>query len=249
MTDLVPLRRGQARGRRKSDVQTGPDNTPVTACRDAHRYAVPAGRGRRRQPVRRSSIVGSIVGTRPSAPGGVSALSRRRRTAIALLAACAPVLAACGANFDAQTNQVYQPAVGVNDRSGDVYVVNALVVTDGSGTGTVVASLINQANQSDRLVNVLASTTAGAPLEATGLRKGIELPPLEAVQIVDDRVVSVTSTAAGAEPGSDKGGVTAGGYVTLQLQFERAPVVEVTVPVVSKSSEHQDVYRDIPVNP
>jgi hypothetical protein len=35
----------------------------------------------------------------------------------------------------------------------------------------------------------------------------------------------------------------------LQFQFERAPVVEVEVPVVSQESEHSDVYSDITVSP
>ena len=45
----------------------------------------------------------------------------QRRAAIAALL-LAPALTACG--FNEQTDQVYQPAVGVNDRSDNVYVLN-----------------------------------------------------------------------------------------------------------------------------
>ena len=46
----------------------------------------------------------------------------QRRVAIAALL-LAPALTACG--FSEQTDQVYQPAVGVNDRSDTVYVLSA----------------------------------------------------------------------------------------------------------------------------
>ena len=174
-------------------------------------------------------------------------MSRRRRTTIALLAATAPLLVACGAGEDAQTNQVYQPAVGVNDRSGDVFVINALVVTDGSGSGTVVASLVNTATEDDALTEVVASATTGAPLEASDLGGGIDVAAGEAVQLADEGVaVSSTAVASGGDAEAE-GGVTAGSYVTLQFVFERASVVEVGAPVVSSESEHQDVYEDVPL--
>jgi copper(I)-binding protein len=189
------------------------------------------------------------VGKQGSASGGAPTLSRRRRTAIAVLFACAPLVAACGAGFEAQTNQVYQPAVGVNDRSGEVFVINALLVTAGTGTGTVVASLINQSTEPDRLVAVVASATNGAPLDSTDLGAGIELPSQESVQVADEGI-TVTAGADAATPGSEEpSGVTAGALVTLQFQFERAAVVEIEVPVVSNESEHSDVYVDVPVSP
>ena len=43
----------------------------------------------------------------------------------------------------AQTDQVYNPAAGVDDRSGSVDVLNALVVSGSDGSGTVIASLVN----------------------------------------------------------------------------------------------------------
>jgi hypothetical protein len=191
------------------------------------------------------------VATQGSASGVAPTLSRRRRTAIALalLLVFAPLIAACGAGFEAQTNQVYQPAEGVNDRSGEVFVINALLVTDGTGTGTVVASLINQGSEPDRLVAVVASATNGAPLDSSDLGEGLELLPQQPVQLAAE-VISVTATTDAAESGSEEpAGVEAGGFVTLQFQFERASVVELQVPVVAKESEHSDVYVDIPVSP
>jgi hypothetical protein len=189
-----------------------------------------------------------MVRTRASASGGGSRLSRRRRTTIGLLAAAAPLLTACGAGFDAQTNQVYQPAVGVNDRSGDVFVINALVVTDGSGSGTVVASLVNTAAEDDALTEVVATATSGAPLEASALGAGIDIPAGDAVQLADEGVtVSTTAVAEGSGSEQSEGGVTAGSFVTLQFVFERAQVVELHAPVVSNESEHHDMYEDVPL--
>src|SRR4051812_21155557 len=61
------------------------------------------------------------------------------RTALAAAAAAA-ALSGCAASFNAPTNEPYQPAAGISDRSTAVYAINALVVTDGSGNGTVVGS-------------------------------------------------------------------------------------------------------------
>lgn len=181
-----------------------------------------------------------------SAAGGAPALSRGRRTTIAVLAACVPLLAGCGAGFDAQTNQVYQPAVGVNDRSSEVFVINALLVSDGSGTGTVVASLINQTTEPDRLLAVVASSTTGAPLEATDLGAGVELPPQEPVQLSGEGISVTATTEAGDTGSGEAGGVTVGSFVTLQFQFELASLVEVEAPVVSNEDP---VYADITVSP
>jgi hypothetical protein len=184
------------------------------------------------------------VGNRAAVSGGAAALSRRRRTTIALVAACMPALAACGSGFDAQTNQVYQPADGVSDRSGTVNVIDALVVSDGSGSGTVVASLVNTGTQDDVLTEVLASTSSGAPLESADLGRGIGLPAGQAVQLANRGMVTVTaSDAAGgeAEP------LAPSSYVTLQFVFEQAPGVELTVLVVSNQSDHHDTYENVPL--
>lgn len=185
---------------------------------------------------------------RAAASGGAAALSRRRRTTIALVAACMPGLAACGAGFDAQTNQVYQPAAGVSDRSGSVNVIDALIVTDGNGSGTVVASLVNTGVEDDLLTEVVASTTDGAPLESSDLRNGIVLPAGQAVQLANRGRVTVSGSAAAGDQGSEGGAALApSSYATLQFVFDRAPVVELTVPVVSNASDHNDIYENVPL--
>jgi len=63
----------------------------------------------------------------------------RRSIASAAVLLTVPALSACGVSFGAQTDQVYNPSVGVDDRSGAVDVLNALVVSGANGSGTVVA--------------------------------------------------------------------------------------------------------------
>ena len=76
-------------------------------------------------------------------------------------------------------------------------MINALVVTDGSGSGTVVASLVNTDAEDDALAEVVATATSGAPLEASALGAGIDIPAGEAVQLADEGV-TVTDSAAHA---------------------------------------------------
>ena len=68
--------------------------------------------------------------------------SARRRLAAVALVLLVPLLGACG--FGYQTDQVYQPSVGVNDRDGTVDVLGAVVVSSADGQGTFVASLVNK---------------------------------------------------------------------------------------------------------
>ena len=65
---------------------------------------------------------------------------RRSIAAVAVVLA-APALSSCG--FDAPTEQIYNPTVGVFDKSGSVELLNVLVVADAAGSGTVIATLVN----------------------------------------------------------------------------------------------------------
>ena len=71
---------------------------------------------------------------------------RRRRLAAASLAVAATVaLSACGTGFSAQTNKVYQPAVGANER-GDVESHNTLLVSNGDGSADRKSTRLNSSH-------------------------------------------------------------------------------------------------------
>ncbi len=140
-------------------------------------------------------------------------------------------LAGCGAGFDAQTNQPYQPAAGVTVRTSEVYAVNTLVVTDGEGNGTVVTSLINQASEPDKLVALTAEDSEGAGVDVSPLPDGgLELAPRQALQTATDGALRISADT-----------LQAGGLITLAFEFESASRVEVEVPVVAASTQYADV--------
>lgn len=150
-------------------------------------------------------------------------------------AAAAFGVVGCGSNFDAQSQQPYQPAVGVSDRSGQIFAINSLVVTDGQGNGTVVSALINETDAEDTLQSVTAADDLGHGLKAQPLPDGgIPLPPRQAVQLATDGSARLNS-----------GDLEAGRFVSLTFTFASAAPVTVDVPVVNKTSS----YADVPVGP
>jgi hypothetical protein len=147
----------------------------------------------------------------------------RRSIAVAAALVAAPVMSSCGVNFGAQTDQVYNPAVGVNDHSGSVDVLNALIVSGSPGSGTVVATLVNNSQlRSDSLKGV-----AGAGKD-TSLTVQVGGP--------------TTIPAGGLLNLATDGGVTARGrqivpgrFLGITFSFDRGKAVTLQVPVVSAS--------------
>jgi hypothetical protein len=151
------------------------------------------------------------------------------------VAAVAFTLAGCGSNFNAQSQQEYQPAVGLTDRTGQVYAVDTLVVTNGHGDGTVVAALINQAHQTDILRAVSAVTDQGTKLKVGPLPGGgLRLPYEQSVQLANSGAVRVSGST-----------LQAGSVIHLTFTFQQAAPVQVDAPVVTDSS----TYSSVPVGP
>lgn len=176
-------------------------------------------------------------GTRPSAarpsatrPGTGSPGRRRSWLAGALLT---PLLAGCATSFGAQTSQVYQPGPGITVRGSDVYVLNALIVTDGRGNGTLVGGLINEAAQTDTLESVQVTDPAGNPVSATIQPGTIALPDQRPVQLADNGAVRLG------------GNLQAGVNDSLILTFRNAAPITMTIPVVAQSAQ----FSSVPVGP
>lgn len=151
-----------------------------------------------------------------------------RRTAAVAALALAPVLSSCATDA---TDVIYNPGVGVNERSGTVDVLNALVVSGAPGSGSLVATLAN----SDLAEQDALRQVAGAG-EDTGisvdLGAPIDVSAGGSVSVSDEAEVSVEGDAV--EPGA---------FVTLQFTFERGETVTLDVPVVARRGP----YADIPV--
>ncbi|MEP6816542.1 MAG: hypothetical protein ABI873_13430 [Marmoricola sp.] len=157
----------------------------------------------------------------------------RRRVAVAALVLTTPALTACGLGFNAQTDKVYQPAVGTNNRSGEVAVLGALVVSAQPGSGVFIASLVNNSTTTaDQLTGIQG---AGVQV-ATGVHPAIP-------------VGGLVNLASGTIGGVSVRGrtVKAGGYVTVRLTFANADPVTVEVPVVTNTGPYAGLAG--PANP
>jgi hypothetical protein len=151
----------------------------------------------------------------------------RRSIAAAVVLAAAPVLASCGVNFGEQTDQVYNPSNGTDNRTGQVDVLNALIVSGKKGTGTVVAGLVNN-NQvrPDQLVGVSA---AGAQVTLGG---PTTVPAGGLLNLAEKGGVQITGSQ-----------VNPGNFVTVSFSFAHAKSVTLELPVF----QHKGIYAQVPV--
>jgi hypothetical protein len=151
----------------------------------------------------------------------------RRALAAAFLVVLVPVLAACG--FREQTDLVYQPSDGVNNRSGQVDVLGAVVVSGLDGQGTLVASLANK-NQND--TETLTSVTPGDSNAGltTRLATPVQVGPGDLVNLADSGAISVTGA-----------GITPGKFARLDLKFQSGQEVDLNVPIVDQSGWYSDI--------
>ena len=151
----------------------------------------------------------------------------RQVLAAASLVLAVPVLGGCG--FGIQTDQVYQPSVGVNDRSSTVDVLGAVVVSGLDGQGTLVASLVNKSETtSDTLTSVTATDTSSGI--TAKLEEPIEVAPGTLVNLADKGAISVTGAS-----------ITAGGFADLQLKFASGEQLDMDIPIVDQSGYYADI--------
>src|SRR3954471_25031404 len=139
--------------------------------------------------------------------------STRRRLAAGAMVLLVPVLGACG--FSEQTDQVYQPAVGTDDRSGNVDILGAVVVSSLNGEGTFVASLVN--NNQDKDDTLVTMTGDGLDVSLTA---PVKVPAGDLVNLMDTGAVSA--------PGET---VHRGKFARLTLTFESGQKTRMNVPV------------------
>lgn len=144
-----------------------------------------------------------------------------RRVAIAALL-LAPLLTACG--FSAQTDQVYQAAVGTNYRSGEVDILNALIVSGQDGSGTFAGTLANKnTTEDDRLDSVTGSGIVAA-------RRTVDVPAGGVALLADSGVITLQGDA-----------IKPGAFVTLTFAFHNGDTTTFAVPVVEAAGDYADV--------
>jgi len=147
----------------------------------------------------------------------------------------AGALSGCGTGLDAQTNAIYDPGDGVNERGGGVDVLNALLVANPDGTGTLSAALLNNGQEADEVTEVAVSADGEElTVDASGLPVALPPSPRAPLNIEDEAAVYVED-------------VEAGYFVTLSMQFQNAAPVEIEVPVVGRGDEpSNDMYDSVP---
>jgi hypothetical protein len=152
----------------------------------------------------------------------------RRRIAVLALAASVLTLSACTNGFNEQTDKVYQPAVGVNERSSEVDVLGALIVAPEKGTdGVFIASLANN----DQTKSDTLTAVEGQGVK-TSLGKVPPIPPGGLVNLASQEIGGVPVTGAP---------VKAGSFVQMRLTFANADPVTVNVPVVLNEGPYASI--------
>jgi hypothetical protein len=149
----------------------------------------------------------------------------------------AAALSACGTGFDAQTTTVYTAPAGADVRTGDVKGLNMLVVAQGDGSGTLVAALVNAAEdeEDDELTAVtLEDIDSGDALTVSGLDSPVSLPAGELVQVADGEITTIGISGEAVEPGQ---------VLRINLRFARAGAITAEIPVVDGAAEE---YAEVP---
>jgi hypothetical protein len=169
--------------------------------------------------------------------GIATPLGSRPRTArlrpwqvLAFVAAlCLTVTGCSGVGFNEQTNKFYQGAAGITNRDGEVYALNALVVTDGKGNGTMVGTLLNVMSTADSLQGVTATDSNGKAL-TTKLASPVPLASEQAVKLETNASVRLTGK-----------GMVAGYYIHVTFTFATAAPLSMSIPVLPQGTEYSSV--------
>lgn len=140
-------------------------------------------------------------------------------------------LGGCGTSFSAQTNQVYQPAVGANAR-GDVDVLNTLLVANTDGSATISAGLQNNLDEADQLSSVSVTTLDDKPLNVRSPRIMLPIEPGVLTTIGNVKESAVFLVEEGAEEGA---------YVKVTFTFSTSAPLTIEAPVVARNAEYDGV--------
>lgn len=147
----------------------------------------------------------------------------RRSTALATgaLLAATPLLTGCGAltGKDNATGREYTPANGVNNRDTSVDLLGAVVVSGQEGSGTFVATLVNNDPREDAALTGLAGGPDDITVKAEEF-EAIEVPARGLVNLADGQGVPVTGEFA------------AGQFVQVVVDLSTNESVTMRVPVV-----------------
>jgi hypothetical protein len=154
-------------------------------------------------------------------------LSRRKLAlAVGALVLAAPGVSACGFNY--ATDRSNTVAAGVGDQSGDVDVLNALIVSSADGSGTFIASLSNNsATNTYHLESLSFGSDATVQVAAFD---PIEVKPHQLINLADGQGIKVAGSA-----------LKAGDFISLTLGFDNGQTSDLQVPIMAATYQYTDL--------
>ena len=136
------------------------------------------------------------------------------------------MLASC--SKEKATDKIYTPANAANDRSGRIDVLNAVIVSTSAGSGTFVASLVNND------INAPGADTDAAD-ELVGLGGEVSAAFAKPVNVPAGGIaVMAEPTGQGIKVTGD---FEAGEFVEVTLTFKNAIAITLEVPVVENAGD------------
>ena len=150
---------------------------------------------------------------------------RNRVLAAATAVLSAALLTGCATGFNATSIKPYAPSDGIEANTGDLRILNLLVVSTGAN-GVVSGSIVNRGTSRDALTDM---TSPDGTVDLTGNGK---LPPKTAIRL-----------GAGTETSATISGLTKlpGETITLKLTFRRADPVTIRTVVVPASGDYSSI--------
>jgi hypothetical protein len=150
-------------------------------------------------------------------------LSRRNLAlSIAALVLALPGVTACGFNY--ATDRDYTPANGVNDRSGLVDVLNAVIVSSTEGSGTFITSLSN--NTRTETISLDSLSFVADPTAQVAPFSPIAVKPRGLVNLADGLGIKV------------QGEFKTGDFVPVSVGFDNGETADIRVLVVTADDEY-----------
>jgi hypothetical protein len=148
----------------------------------------------------------------------------RRAPLVAAAATAASLLVGCSAGFDATSIQPYAPADGVLANTGDIRVLNALVVApEDERTGVLSMTIVNRGTTDDRLTDI---TSPHGSVDLTG---DTTLPAGGAVRLGADTDVSAQISGLTKQPGET---------IRLRIRFARTQPVTVDTVILPATGDY-----------
>ena len=131
-----------------------------------------------------------------------------------------PLLGGCGFNY--QTDQVNVISAGINERSGDVDVLGAVVIAGQDDLGLFVATLVNTSEETVTLEGLQPNEELG-PIEETA---GLEIPAGGQANLFQTGGIPV------------EGAFKAGDFVTVSLSFDSGQTSTLEINVVTPCRQY-----------